>query len=87
MVILIALVLSGLKDTNSGASSGSWWFRALVVLVVVLHWWCDTGPTLVQSKAGVTIILNRGRLVVVLHSAPRNTGQVDKVHLRPVPPD
>ena len=87
MVILIAPVLSGLKDTNSGASSGSWWCRALVVLVVVLHWWCDTGPTLVQCKAGVTIILNRGRLVVVLHSAGRNTGQVDKVHLRPVPPD
>ena len=50
-------------------------------------WWCYTaGPTLVQSKSGVTIILNWGRLVV-LHSAGRNTGQVDKVHLRPVPPD
>ena len=54
MVILIALVLSGLEDTNSGASAGSWCCRALVQLVV-LHWWCD--------------IPNWGRVVVVLHWA------------------
>ena len=64
MVKLITLVLSGLEDTNSGASGGSWSCKALVV-----SHWLYTGA-LVRNSAGAT-----------------NTGQVEKVHLRPASPD
>ena len=72
MVKLITLVLSGLEDTNSGASGGSWSCKALVV-----SHWLYTGAlvrwytgALVRNSAGAT-----------------NTGQVEKVHLRPASPD
>ena len=49
MVKLITLVLSGLEDTNSGASGGSWSCKALVVS----HWLYCTGA-LVRNTAGAT---------------------------------
>ena len=48
MVKLITLVLSGLEDTNSGASGGSWSCKALVV-----SHWLYTGA-LVRNSAGAT---------------------------------
>ena len=56
MVKLITLVLSGLEDTNSGASGGSWSCKALVV-----SHWLYTGA-LVRNSAGVT---NTGQVEAV----------------------
>ena len=52
MVILIAPVLSGLEDTNSG--SGSWWCRALVVVELVVVY--TGGVTLVLHWCSVKLV-------------------------------